>query len=87
VKWWPCRDAQTLFWSPDSASVFARKSRGTRPSFVRAALDGKVTTHPDLDLGVDIRVHPDGRQIAYAVPEEGAGITEVHRLDRIVDSR
>jgi hypothetical protein len=69
-------DAQTLFWSPDSGSVFARKSgAGIKPSFVRAALDGKVTTHPDLDLGVDIRVHPDGRQIAYAVPGVSPGVT------------
>jgi len=78
-------DAGTLFWSPDSGSVMARKSgTGTKPGFVRAALDGKLTTHPDLELGVNIRVHPDGRQIAYAVPGEGAGITEVYRLDGLV---
>jgi Tol biopolymer transport system component len=78
-------NASTLFWSPDSASVLAAKSRtGIKPVFLRATLDGKLTTHPDLELGVNIRVHPDGRQIAYAVPGEGAGITEVYRLDGLV---
>ena len=75
-----------LFWAPDGHSVFVMKAvSGAKPTFVRVALDGTVTNHPDLELGNDVNVHPDGRQVAYSVPTEN--VVEVHRLDGIASRR
>jgi Tol biopolymer transport system component len=72
----------TLFWSPDGGAVFVQKSvTGAKPTLIRVTLEGSVTAHPDVPLGRDPLVHPDGRQIAYAVPVES--VHEVHRLDRL----
>lgn len=44
-----------------------------------------MTNHPDLELGENVRVHPDDRQIAFSVPTEN--VVEVHRLDGTASQR
>jgi hypothetical protein len=72
-----------VFWSPDSRSVFAQRSLAkAKPVFIRVTLDGRITAHPELDLGSNVQLHPDGRHIAYSVPKESK--VEVHRLEAVV---
>jgi dipeptidyl aminopeptidase/acylaminoacyl peptidase len=72
------------FWSPDSRSLIARRSRSNGHAYLRVTIDGMVSNADTLQLpgskhAATVEVSPDGRRVAYAVPREET--TAVYRLD------
>ena len=79
-------EANTLFWSPDSGSVFIRKTvPAGKPVFVRVTREGEVTLLPELDLGGNVQVHADGRHLAFSIARQDS--VDVHRIDGIITAR
>jgi Tol biopolymer transport system component len=59
-------------WAPDSRSVYVGKMPEPMKTFWRVPIDGgepRVVTI-DQNMGLSIRVHPDGRRLAYSVQAE-----------------
>jgi dipeptidyl aminopeptidase/acylaminoacyl peptidase len=74
------------FWSSDSRSLVARRSRSSGHDYLRVTIDGMVAGAGALQLpgnthAVTIEVSPDGRRIAFGVPREET--TAVYRLNGV----
>jgi Tol biopolymer transport system component len=72
-----------VFWSPDSQTVFVRRSTADgKPVFVRITLDGHLTEYPGLELGGNVQLSADGQRVAFTGSKKVQ--IDVHRLRNVL---
>jgi Tol biopolymer transport system component len=80
----PCR-LWVEFWAPDSRSVFVADTPEPLEEFWRVSVDGgnRHKVRLDQKMGLSVRVHPDGRRLAYSV-EADQPRTELWVLENVL---
>jgi Tol biopolymer transport system component len=80
----PCR-LWVEMWAPDGRSVFVADTPEPLEEFWRVSIDdgSRHKVRLDQKMGLSVRVHPDGRRLAYAVQAEPAQ-TEIWMLENVL---
>lgn len=82
----PCR-LWVEMWAPDSRSIFVADTPEPLHQFWRVSIaDGaRHSVNLDTNMGLSVRVHPDGRRLVYSVEAERTQ-TEVWVLENVLSA-